>query len=931
MSRIVLFLCFILSVVPAGAQVVTPSTGTITGTVTDASDAVIPGVTVTVSGPALMGNSVAVTDEAGRFRVVALPPGIYEAAFELPAFGTVVHEGIEITIGFTATLSVEMGVAGVEETVTVTGEAPVIDLESTSVTTSFNLEELSVLPGSRDWWSVVAQTPAVAMSRMDVGGSGAWTQQSFKAYGTDDIQRTDVEGIMVNEGNWHMYYTDYGSFEEISVVPVGNTAEVASAGVFSQLISKSGGNEYHGSAYFDYENDSMEAHNIDDAQVALGLRSTDIVPAKESNRLKTFRDFTADIGGYLKKDKLWFYFAYRNNMTELRFPTLVDDVQRTSGPVYTSKVTGQLNPNHKLTGYYQFATKHQPDYLGTITISGGRYSPALMTADSVWDSGYPNHVFKGEYNGVLSDSLFLMVRAGSMYSNWWRKGKSDGPRIEDGGSNEVSGGVYDRDNIRGRPQVNGSLSYFKEDWGGTHNLKFGGEVFYDIHDNPLYGFPHPSNSVSVLENGVPVQVRLYQVGNVTKNRLWAYSGYVSDSWQVGDRLTVNLGLRYDRYRPFLPEQEGPGGRTFPAINDILVWNNWGPRVGGVYDLTGAGKTVIKFNYGKFWRYPAEDIAAAVNPNSSQFYSTHIWDDPNGNGFYDEGEEGRLVSSQGGTRRTTFDPDTKNRYTHQLSAFFEHEVAAGFGMRTGFVWQGRRQIYGQVNVNRPLDAYTVPVSIQDPGPDGSFGTPDDAGVITGYNLAPEYLLKPVVNITRNLEENDSDYYTWEITATRRLANRWSMYASFANTWSHETALGTGGSYTPNALINAEDGRNKFTTWQAKFTSTVELPHDVRVVPMVRHQSGEPFARTFRYRLNVGNTTFKAHPVSTNRVANATLFDVRVEKAFALKNTTLTGFFDLYNIFNTNAEQALSTSSGSSYLRPSAITAPRILRLGIRFKW
>jgi hypothetical protein len=311
----------------ARAQTVTSTTGAINGTVTDSTRSVLPGVTVTLAGPALMGTTVAVSDQNGLFRLSTVPIGEYKLTFELPGFGTVVREGIRIGVGFTATVNAEMSPGTVAETVTVSGATPVVDIQSTKVGNNFDSERLAELPGSRDAWAVAAQTPGVAMSRMDVGGSGAWTQQGFQAYGVGGGERNEVEGILVNEGAGQMYYTDFSSFEEISVTAVGNTAEVGTPGAFSNFVSKSGSNTYHGNFYFDYENDSMESHNIDDAQLTAGVRGSQFLDARDLNRLSLFRDFTADVGGYLRKDRLWWYFGYRNNVADLRFPTLVDDIQ----------------------------------------------------------------------------------------------------------------------------------------------------------------------------------------------------------------------------------------------------------------------------------------------------------------------------------------------------------------------------------------------------------------------------------------------------------------------------------------------------------------------------------------------------------------------------------------------------------------------------
>jgi Carboxypeptidase regulatory-like domain len=933
MTRVVtLALSLVCFAHAAVAQTVTSTTGAINGTVSDSTKSVLPGVTVTLSGSALMGTSVAVTDQNGLFRFSSVPIGEFKLTFELAGFGTVLREGIRVGIGFTATVNAEMSPGSVAETITVSGATPVVDIQSTKVANNFDTERLAELPGSRDAWAVVAQTPGVAMSRMDVGGSGAWTQQGFQAYGVGGGERNEVEGIMVNEGAGQMYYTDFSSFEEISVTAVGNTAEVGTPGAFSNFVSKSGSNQYHGNLYFDYENDSMESHNIDDAQLKAGVRGSQFLDARDLNRLSLFRDFTADIGGYLRKDRLWWYFGYRNNVADLRFPTLVDDIQHTYGPVYSTKVTANLARNHKLIGYYQHAGKVQPDYLGAIALPTGRDTTAIMHADTVWSSGYPNDIVKAEYDGTLSNRVFLLVRGGAMKSFWYRDFKSGAPRIEDISTNFVSGGVYGIDNRRYRPQVNTALSYFKSDWAGTHNFKVGGEFMLDKLDQPFRGFGDACNCVSVFNNTVPSQVYLYQSPVVSKTGLWAATAYANDAWQITSRLTLNLGIRLDRYQPFLPEQTGPGGQTFSAVDSILVWKNIGPRLGASWDVTGKGKTVVKVNYGTYWLYPAADFANSINPNPATWRQVYTWRDNNSNGRWDSGEQqGSPTSVTGGTAATIYDPDIRNTFSHQAMVFVEHEAAPNLGVRTGFVWNGRRQLTGSTNINRPLSAYTVPVPIRDVGPDGRPNTADDGATLTAYNLAPEFLALPVVNRTLNLGSGaDRDYYTWEITATRRQTASWSLLASFARTWNLEGAIAANA--TPNLLINTVDGQNKFSTWQAKINATLTLPYGLRVTPIVRHQSGTAFARTFTTALNFSSAvTIKAERFGDERAPNLTLFDVRAEKVFMVSGRKLSGFFDVYNIFNANEPQTLTTTSGSAWLFPAAITPPRIARVGVKLAW
>jgi len=923
------------------AQTPSSTVGAINGIVTDSTKAVLPGVTVTLSGPSVMGTPTTVTDATGAFRFGSLAPGDYQLVFELSGFGAVTRPGIRVALGFTATVNIEMTPGSVAETITVSGASPVVDLQSTNVTTHFDADKLATLPGARDYWAVLAQAPAVSIGRMDVGGSGALTQQPYTAYGlasAGGVNRGMVEGIMVNEGagggGSDMYYTDYGSYAEIAVNAVGNTAEMPAPGVLSQLIAKSGGNTYHATLYADYENDSMEAHNIDEAQIAAGVSGSSVVAAVDTNRLTEFRDFNVDAGGFVKRDKVWWYGAYRRTNTGQRYPTLVDDVQETWVPVATGKLTYNVTTNQKLIGFYQHANKNQPDYLGAIQIAGGRATPAIMHADTVWSSRFPTDVWKVEYNSVLSNVLLLELRVGAYKSLWARVGKSPAPRVEDIGNNFVSGGVYGIDFDRHRPQVNGALSYTKNGWAGSHTFKFGGEIMRDTVKNPFTGFTSTTNALSLFNNGAPTQVYVYQSPSASQSGVLSDALYANDAWQVSRRVTLTLGLRWDRQQAFLPAQIGPGGLSFAEVDNVITWsNNWGPRLGASYDLTGDGKTLVKGSYGQFWLYPGADFASSINPNASTWYRQYRWTtDLNGNGVWDPGEEGAQIGVSGGSASTALDPNLQNTYTRQATTYVEREVAANFGVRTGFVWNGRRQVRGNVNANRPFAGYTVPVVIRDPGPDGRAGTPDDGATFTAYNLAPEFTTLPIVNITRNLgDAANSDYYTWEITATRRETGRWSLLASFAETWSRETNLGAGAAFTPNAFINTENGLNRYRTWQGKVNATVKLPGQLHVTPVYRHQSGTPFGRTFVTTLNYGNATILAEPFNAERTPNLNLFDVRSEKVFNVGAGRLIGFFDVYNVFNSNAEQDLTKSSGSSFLRPVAITPPRVARIGLKVQW
>ena len=532
----------------------------------------------------------------------------------------------------------------------------------------------------------------------------------------------------------------------------------------------------------------------------------------------------------------------------------------------------------------------------------------------------------------MTDAVYVEARVGGYHSDFVQRAKSTAPRIADTGANTVRGGSFAAERRISRPQFNGSLSFSKRGPGGSHTVRIGGEYIVDEADAPFGGYGNTCNCISTLNNRVPNQVQIFLGPNVSKTDLTTSAGFVDDTWRLNGRMTLSLGLRLDRYQPGLPAQQGPAGEALAPVNSVLTFNNWGPRVGMSADLTGDGRTVVKLYYGRFWVYPGNVFTAAVNPNPSGWSRTYLWtNDTNGNGSWDLGEEGALSPVSGGSASTRLDPGIVNTRVHQSAAYVEREVASNFAVRTGVVVNLKREPIGTINVNRPLNAYSLPVNVVDPGPDGRPGSSDGGGVLTAYDLTSEVRALPPVNLTTNLRDGDSDYYTWEMTAMKRQTTWWSLLASFTHTWHRETVLGSGTDFTPNALVHTTAGQDRFTTWQGKLDATLNLPLDVRLVPVLRAQAGIPFARTFVRTLTYGNANVKAEPVGAHRTPDITLVDLRTEKTFRVARTRVMGFIDIYNLFNTNAEQTLTTSSGASWLRPTAITGPRILRIGARLDW
>ena len=909
-------------------QTVSSTTGAIDGRVADTSNAVLPGVTVTLSGEALMGTRDTVTSDTGTFRFISVTPGLYTVTFQLAGFATVKRTDIQVGAGFTATLNISMNVASLEEAVTVSGASPVVDTQSMTVSTSFDAKKLAALPnGSNDPWAMLAETPAVKMSRIDVGGSTSGTQTTFTAYGTTG-QRPYYEGINGTEfttanGN----YPDMNAFEEVVVNTVGTNAEMGPPGVMMVFVVKSGGNTYHGSTGINYSDGDWQSFNIDADQIARGVEGGGGLAPEDTNRLTLFRDSFAQLGGYIQKDKLWWFGAVRESENQLRQTNFPVKPFETGLQVYQGKVTYQLTQNNKIIGYWQFNAKQQPDRLDRFQLNAT--SAIHLNDDSQFKQYQGNFVRKVEYNSVISDAMFFELRAGQWGYRRDFTNETTAPSYEDPTTRIVSGAAQNRFDRPRRNQVLGSLSYFKEGFGGTHNLKLGWEIFRETNTGGCCQAGAYNDVVHILRSGAPLEVFLLGNPATFEEGLWNTGIYLTDTWRVSDKLTLNLGARFDRYRNFLSEQQHEADRffpetvVFPAVDNVRTWNVPAPRIGVSYNLTGDGRTVLKANWGLYWANPG---TASSNPNGS-WQKRHVWNDVNGDLLWQPGEEGRLISSAGGVATTSLDPEQKDDYMYETSVWLERELVANLGVRTGYVHRSEEQRRGTINTNQPFDAFNIATSVIDPGPDGRAGTADDGRPIAAFNLAPAFVGLPTQSLVTNVP-GESKFDTFEIAMNKRMSKRWSASASYSFTWAKTART----PLNPNSCINANaDCQDETTDYSFKLTGTFDLPAGVRLSPVYRFQAGNHFARTFVATLNYANPTLNAEPMNANRTAHVNLIDVRIDRAITIRGNRLMPFFDLYNVTNNNAEQNITVSSGASWLRPINIVPPRVMRIGLKFDW
>ncbi len=942
------------------------STGTIQGRVEDAQGAVLPGVTVTATSPSLLGQQTTITSETGNYRFPAVPPGTYTITYELAGFTTVKREGIQIALGFTATVNVQLQLATLQETVTVTGASPVIDTTSTRVVQNFKLEQLQSIPNGRDMWSLLAITPGVQMERIDVGGNRAGTQTNYRAYGLLGQVRVLIEGINTTEGTGGAgFYFDYSSLEEVFLGTTGQSAEMPNPGVQSQFIAKSGGNQFSGEYYLDWYNNSLQGANIpEDYSAATAFRGTNFSNAikQHSNEIDRYYDTAINVGGPIKHDKVWWFGTYRTQFNAIGQPNF------RFGKTFDTKLwnavgkgTYQVNQNHKIIGYYQWGQKIQPN-----RIPFANYTYLTESATNRQDSG--SWVYKAEWNGTLSEKLYLEARYGDF--GYYFPQITNGTEqyfFRDPGTLDIFGSHMKNQNDRDRKQWTGAATYFVDTGKGSHTVKVGGELLKELQwIGRLQGVG--GNIEHIYNNGVSNQVifripTATQVGGLkdndqghltARNALDQQAAFFNDTWAVG-RLTLNAGVRWDRYHGWLPEQIQLGQtvgpvtvqeKTFPETH-LYTWNQIAPRIGVVYDLTGDGRTVLKGNYGLYWHNPGVGTSSNANPNTDNKSATYGWNDLagcagciSGDKKWQPGEETtRQSASLEGSIK--LDPDITAPYTHEAGAFFERQLSETIGVRTGFVYKTEDNLLNTYIPGRGLDVYAangVPFSFTDIGLDGVRGTSDDRVIqMVGLPSANAATLFPDTQFVMNLPQF-ARYKTYELSMSKRHGNNWSATIGGGFTWTKDF---------PNDYPQSpnQPGVQDRTGWGIKASGTYDAPYGIRLSPVLRHQSGVQYARQLTIAVpagtplfvtgitsnNIGLRTY-AEPANANREDNIWVFDVRAEKTVNIVGRTRARLFlDLFNITNSHASETISRDTGLGYQRPSAILAPATARVGFRFLW
>jgi hypothetical protein len=369
---------------------------------------------------------------------------------------------------------------------------------------------------------------------------------------------------------------------------------------------------------------------------------------------------------------------------------------------------------------------------------------------------------------------------------------------------------------------------------------------------------------------------------------------------------------------------------------VLTFTHIVPRLGAIYDLQGDGKTVLKANWGRFYFNPGVNLADALNPNTANQYADFGWNDLNNDRVFQEGEQGVAGADFRftGVAGTALDPDLKNSYTDEASFFVEREVIRDLGVRVGYVWKHDNDGWQQIVPNRPFEAYNIPVTVTESTTGQQFQV---------FNL-DNPAGRPITQLVTNIDDYEGTYRTLEFSSNKRYSNRWSMNASFSYTWTEEynrtyfnnvfaTAVNQFSLFGAYPTNPNEHTLNEFTSWNAKFSGTVDAGWGLRVTPVLNLQSGAPYGRVVSLATNYNAAQlFLAEPIGTRRQDTVSILNFRVEKQVRFVDRARVGlFFDLFNVFNSNTAVNLNWRSGASFEKPTTVLAPRIAKFGVKFDW
>jgi carboxypeptidase family protein/TonB-dependent receptor-like protein len=914
------------------------TTGDLLGVVKDSSGAVLPGVTVSAAGPNIARAQTTTTTETGSYRISNLPPGTYTLTFELSGFRTVVLQGLRVSVGSALEQNVGLEIGQLAESVSVTAETPVVDTTSNEVGTTFDKDWVSNAPSRRfGFYDLLAQAPGSVK-----GGDGTQAgERRTMSFGSSfDENAFQLDGVNVTDNFFSEGFSEPNpdAIDEVEVLSLGAPAEYGNLmGAVYNIVTKQGTNQFHGDASFFFQSQDLTSNNTQDVKFPndkFADACADNPDARCPWTRGKYNETTAQLGGPIVKDKLWFFGSYghqKDSYTRVGVNSeLPGSAIDTTKDRVLGKVTWQMSSSQRLVG--NFHRDHSPR-------DGGYLFNA--TPSTAWTRTQTAPTPGVAYTATLSNATLLDVRYSGFYGTV--TGYPSNPsqplkmaRIYDGATGTISGGpyywyTYDAQ----RTTVTGKLSHHADSFLGAEQDFHFGVQYNEAGVNGIYGYN--DFIYTYLVAGKP-----YGYGNVRQTFSYAATArnigaFIDDAVRLGDRVTMNVGLRADYSKAFAPAQDElddnakPTGKTFPRA-DFFTWKSVSPRIGLNWKVTGNGKNVIKAHWGRYHpQITTGEFANMIGPNVKPYYQ----------GTYNfatgEVEDLFLTSS---AENLSVSSNYHPPRTDQFVIGFERELTPKMGLQVNYVRKWGRDFGAWHD--------TVGTYVQVPIVDNS-GKDPSGNTINIFRLTSDPNLRKFE--LGNSDVVGTDIHAVSMNVTKRMT-RW--YASGGVTYLRGEG-GVGGSprsttiqqrsalefsqfgRNPNDFVNVIGRLNGDVGWQYKLQGVVKLLWGVQAsANLDSHENAHVVrVRTIPASVAGQSSTILLQPRGENgRLPWVTIVDARLQKDVALGHGARAGiYFDILNLNNQNAPQAVvqANVTSSSYQFPTTFVAPRRLMLSGKFSF
>lgn len=990
MNRLIRALC-VVAVLGLAASALAQEQGAVAGVVKDASGAVLPGVTVEAASPALIEKvRTAVTDGSGQYRIINLTPGTYNVTFSLTGFSNVRREGLEVSLGVTAQVNADMKVGAVAETITVTGETPIVDVQTAASTRSVTAQAFKELPSGGSWIQMAALVPAVRASNTDVGGVlGDQTGAQVSAHGAlpgDGVSMIDgmrIGNMYISSNLTNMSLSPL-LFDEVNVQLSGQMADTGTNGVIMNAIPRSGGNRFSGSLLANGSGPSLQGSNVTANLNARGLTGA-------STTLKKLYDLNGAFGGPLKKDKLWFYVTSRYFTNEYylasRFyavdPTAA--VRANSGDqayagTYTydnnGRVTWAITPKQKFSSWYAFQYKVDPHWLQqifTVSPEAARITTwHTQLSTSKWSYAATNKLLfeVGVAAGASPDTIRLDEnQVGACSSQGALAPRCISITEQTGFGGAIAGMSYraptgfDFDDRLPSQSFTGSATYVT----GSHSAKVGFEMqrgYFRRGDN--------NNSTGGLwyttTAGVPTFVTIQSPVTGYQNNLNYNLGlYLQDRWTM-NRLTLAGGVRIDMQNESTeaftagPHRWLPNRNiSFAAVESVPNWKDINPRVSAAYDLFGSGKTALKASASRGVEQDSIRYATANNPATTLVTQTNrTWNDANRDFVPNcdltsgaaNGECGPWLIPNFGSANpaTVYSPSIMNGWgvrpwNWEFSAGVQQQIVPRVSASLSYY----RRIQGNffITDNEALGASDfTPYSITVPT---DARLPNSGQTVTGlYDVNAAVAARNVVKDASAYGAQYQHYNGYDFTVDARMRNGVFIQGGVntGQTMTDNCEIATkapevqtvAGVFTPASYCHLETPYQPLYKLAASYT----LPYGVRIAATLQSLPGPQIVANtiFNNASRVAATTlgrpFTLAQVNAQTIAPGSAYgdrmnqiDLRFTKILHVGRGNMDLDVDLYNAFNSDAVIGELGSFGPAWRLPLTVIQPRFVKFQVRY--